>query len=135
MAAIDDYQFRVSWSEEDEVYVAYAAEFPSFKTDGSTRGEALDNLQAALSEALDNLERQGESLPIPYSKREFKGNISLRLPPETHRLLAERAYDEGISLNAFLTSVIEKNLYESRIMDTVARLRFVAEEIESQYKM
>ncbi|GAB1483321.1 hypothetical protein MASR2M78_21370 [Treponema sp.] len=108
-ASIDKYQYYVSFSEEDACFIATVAEFPFLTADGLTQAEALNELRTVVIEAIDILESEGKKVPEPLSGREYKGNISLRLLPESHRQLAEKAREAGCSLNQFLTSLIVKN--------------------------
>lgn len=131
---IDQYQFKVFFSEEDGVYVSTVAEFPYLSADGATPGLAIDELRSVVAAAVEVLESEGKETPVPLCAREFKGNISLRLSSETHRLAAERAREEGCSLNQFLTSLIEKNIYADRIETAIRELGRVVSEIEvNQY--
>lgn len=122
MEPIDKYTFRVQWSEEDEAYLANCLEFPSLMTHGDTQVEALDELKVVLRFAVNDLTVKGRSIPTPLGERQFKGNISLRIPPETHEQLFYNASEENLSLNQYITTVIEKNLFENRINKTVTEL-------------
>lgn len=128
---IDKYQYQVVFSEEDVCFIATVAEFPYLTADGSTQAAALDELRAVVSDAVDILESEGKKVPDPISEREYKGNISLRLMPETHRQLAERARVAGCSLNQFLTSLIEKNMSADSIERATNRMERVAAELEA----
>ena len=44
------------------------------------------------------------------AKKEFSGNISLRLPPDLHAEMAAKATAEGKSLNQWITETIEDRL-------------------------
>jgi predicted HicB family RNase H-like nuclease len=122
MEMIDKYTFRVQWSEDDEVYLANCLEFPSLMTHGETQVDAIDELKVVLRFAVNDLSAKGKSIPTPLGERQFKGNISLRIPPETHEQLFYNASEENLSLNQYITTVIEKNLYENRINRTFTEL-------------
>ena len=57
------------------------------------------------------MEAENESIPEPVAHKEFKGNIALRIPPETHRNVVLMALNEGVSINQYITSLIERNLF------------------------
>lgn len=128
---IDKYQYQVRFSEEDVCFIATVTEFPYLTADGSTQAVALEELRAVVTDAVDILESEDKKVPDPISEREYKGNISLRLLPETHRQLAERARVAGCSLNQFLTSLIEKNMSADSIERATNRMERVAAELEA----
>jgi len=104
---IDKYTYRIEWSEEDEAYIARCLEFPSLATHGESQDQALDELKTVVKESIEWLEEDREPIPEPFSLRKYKGNLTLRVPPQTHRLLAIRAAEEGVSINQFITSTLE----------------------------
>jgi predicted HicB family RNase H-like nuclease len=132
---IESYQYRVSFSDEDQLYVSSVAEFPYLSADGATPEEALVELKGVVEEAVDILSSEGKDIPVPLSQREYKGNISLRLSPEIHGLVVARARDEGCSLNQFLTSLIERNIYADKIERTVKALEQVTADLEINQSM
>ncbi len=119
MEMIDKYTYRIQWSDDDEAYLASCLEFPSLMTHGETQAEALEEMNNVLSFVLVDLSQKGKQAPKPIKDRKFKGNISLRLPPETHEDLAYIATEQDLSLNQCITTIIEKNLYANTIMDSV----------------
>jgi len=75
---------------------------------------------------------KGEPLPKPLGEKEYKGNISLRLPPETHRTIALLAAKNNLSINQFLTTLIEKNLYANTMENLVEALEVQAARIAEE---
>lgn len=122
MVNIEKYEFHIRYSEEDVAYIGTVAEFPYLSADGSTPGEAYTEIKSVVEDAVEVLSDEGEDVPVPLSEREYKGNISLRLSPETHRMATIRAHQEGCSLNQFLTSLIERNLYADSIETAIKKL-------------
>lgn len=120
---IERYTYEVFYSEEDKAYVARVVEFPGLSADGSTSQEALEEVRHVVAAALDILIEEGKPVPEPVSSREFRGNISLRLSPETHRHIVRLARRSGCSLNQFLTSLIERNMYSDTIEESVELLK------------
>lgn len=116
------YEYHITYSPEDAAYIGTVAEFPYLSADGPTPEQAYSEIRSLVEEAIDILQQEGKEIPLPLSQREFKGNISLRLSPETHRMAMIRAQQEGCSLNQFLTSLIERNLYSNSIMTAVEQL-------------
>ena len=119
---IDKYEYHITYSQEDATYIGTMAEFPYLSADGPTPEQAYSEIRSLVEDAVDILRKEGKEVPLPFSEREFKGNISLRLSPETHRMAMIRAQQEGCSLNQFLTSLIERNLYSNSIITAVEQL-------------
>ena len=80
MLKAEDYTYRVFWSERDGAYVATVAD------------------------TLDEMKESGEVPPQPLAKREYSGNIRLRMPKEQHRRVAMEAAEQGVSINQLLVS-------------------------------
>ncbi len=99
MKKLDQYTYRVSWSEEDEEYVGTCAEFPSLSWLDSTPEEALAGIRKMVSRCLADMKRSGEVLPEPLAIRAFSGRFMVRVPPQLHRQLATEAAESGVSLN------------------------------------
>lgn len=119
---IEKYEYTIQYSEEDNKYIAKVTEFPYLSADGGTPSEAFAEIVTVVNGAVEILSSEGREAPVPISEREYRGNISLRLSPETHRLAIARARVEGCSLNQFLTSIIERNLYASAVETAAAKL-------------
>lgn len=129
MVNIEKYEFHIRYSEEDAAYIGTVAEFPYLSADGPTPAEAYAAIKSVVEDAVEILSNEGKEVPIPFSERQFRGNISLRLSPETHRMAIVRAHQEGCSLNQFLTSLIERNLYADSIETAIKKLSVVADNV------
>lgn len=93
------YTYRVTWSPEDEEYVGLCAEFPSLSWLASTPQKALAGIQQVVSEAVADMEANGEEIPQALADRNYSGEFRVRIPPHVHRALAVEAAEQGISLN------------------------------------
>jgi len=105
------YTYRTEWSHEDNCFIAKVLEFPSLSAFGDTRAEAEGELNKVIESVIKWMAEEKELIPEPISNKDYKGNISLRIPPETHRNVAIMATSEGISVNQYITSIIERNLF------------------------
>ncbi|MBN2861169.1 MAG: toxin-antitoxin system HicB family antitoxin [Sphaerochaetaceae bacterium] len=47
-----------------------------------------------------------EDIPEPFGLKKYKGNLTLRVPPEIHKNLAIKSAEEGVSLNKYILSRI-----------------------------
>ncbi len=104
---VEQYLYSVGWSEEDEAFVARAAEFPSLAAHGDSLEDALREIKTVVGFVLRDLEETGEFVPKPFGKRSFSGRLVLRMPEYLHRKLALDAMQEGVSLNQLLNLKLE----------------------------
>lgn len=98
------YTYRIEWSEADQAHVAHCAEFPSLAAHGKTPEKALKEIEFVVTESIRWIEEGGGAVPEPLSIRHFKGNITLRVPPEVHRNLAILSAEQGVSINQLVLS-------------------------------
>jgi predicted HicB family RNase H-like nuclease len=103
---IDRYTYRVTWSEEDQEYVGLSAEFPSLSWLESDPEQALVGIRKLVKNTVADLAKSKEPIPEPISARNYSGKFMVRIPPETHRLLATQAAESGVSLNRLVASKI-----------------------------
>ncbi len=100
----DHYTYRVTWSAEDGEHVGLCAEFPSLSWLAPTPAKALAGIQRVVRDVLSDMRSTGETLPEPLADRAYSGKFLVRVPPETHRALAVRAAEEGVSLNRLVSA-------------------------------
>ncbi|MBB6482682.1 type II toxin-antitoxin system HicB family antitoxin [Spirochaeta isovalerica] len=103
---IDKYTYRVEWSEEDNTHIAKCLEFPSLMAHGDTSSDALKEIEDVVTEAIEWMREDGEEIPEPFGLKKYKGNLTLRVPPELHKNLAIKSAEEGISINKYIISRI-----------------------------
>ena len=103
---IDKYTYRVEWSEEDKVHIARCLEFPSLIAHGNTSKKALLEIENVVTESIKWMEEEKEPVPEPFGLKKFKGNLTLRVPPEVHKKLVIESAEEGVSLNQYILSKI-----------------------------
>ena len=101
---VDRFTYRVTWSEEDQEHVGLCAEFPSLSWLDSDPEKALSGIRKIVKAAVADLAKCKEPVPEPISARNFSGKFMVRVPPETHRLLALQAAESGVSLNRLIAS-------------------------------
>ena len=100
----DHYTYRLTWSVEDEEYVGLCAEFPSLSWLASTQEESFSGIRRLVSESIADMQANNEQPPDPLADRSYSGKFMVRVPPETHRALAIRAAEEGVSLNRLISA-------------------------------
>lgn len=119
---IDKYTFRLEWSEEDCAYIARCLEFPSLAAHGSTREEALQQIEAVVLESVQWMEEEGDEIPEPMSAVEYRGNILFRATPVVHRELAYRAAETGVSVNQLLYGFVQRQLAAETLSRSIDEL-------------
>ncbi len=100
----DHYTYRVTWSAEDEEYVGLCAEFPSLSWLATAQQEAFTGIRELVADCVADMQSNGETPPQPMADRTYSGRFMVRVPPETHRALAIRAAEEGVSLNRLVSA-------------------------------
>lgn len=68
---IGEYTYQVSWSEEDQEYVATVAEFPALSWLAPDRQGAEAVLLELVAEVVEDMESTGEEIPEPLGSRSY----------------------------------------------------------------
>ena len=98
------YTYRITWSAEDDEHVGLCAEFPLLSWLAPTPARALSGIQRLVRDCVEDMKENGENPPEPIANRTYSGKFLVRVPPETHRALALRAAEEGVSLNRLVSA-------------------------------
>ena len=101
---IEKYTYRIEWSEEDNVYIAKCLEMPGLMAHGETNEIAFKEIKFVVEESVKWLIEDNKDVPEPLGLKKFKGNLTLRVPPELHRNLAIRSAEQGVSVNQYILS-------------------------------
>jgi predicted RNase H-like HicB family nuclease len=59
------------WSDEDQSFIAEVPELPGCAADGSTRQEALANVQVVIDEWIETARELGRAIPQPKGRLLF----------------------------------------------------------------
>ncbi len=102
---IEKYDYHVTWSEEDQLFIGRVTEFPSLAAHGETLVAALEEIHQVVSFVVEDLEASNELIPEPFCKRRFSGKVNLRMSENLHRRLVLEAARSHQSLNQ---TMIEK---------------------------
>jgi len=103
-----DYVGSISFSAEDEVFygkIEHINDLITFESDNA------HDLKKAFEEAVEDYLSFCLSKGIKPDKP-FKGSLNVRLKPYVHKLAYQRAMQQGISLNKFIETSLEKALQE-----------------------
>jgi predicted RNase H-like HicB family nuclease len=100
------YSVVMYWSTEDEAFVAYALELPGCVADGSTKDEAIKNLEIVISEWIETAKELGREVPEPMdavqherSFQEFQESIRLYVKREVETAVSRVLQDIAKSQN------------------------------------
>lgn len=108
----EKYTYKVEWSEEDQCFIVRCLEFPSLGTHGKTREKAISEMLKVVQETIKWMKEENEEIPLPFSMKKYSGKLTLRLPPEIHKMVEINAILEGISINRYILSSLTKNAYK-----------------------
>jgi predicted RNase H-like HicB family nuclease len=105
---------KVIWGDREEGFMAEAPELEGCMTAGESEEEALALLRDAMAGWFESRLAHGQSIPEPTmaADAQYSGKILLRTSPRLHRLLAELAHVQGVSLNQWVTTVLAMSVGE-----------------------
>lgn len=101
-----NYPVQISVIPEDEGggFFGCIPLLPGCWTDGETVEETYENLKDAKREWITDMLDRGMPIAEPNMKQSYSGKFVVRVPKTLHRMLAEKAESEGISLNQFVNN-------------------------------
>jgi predicted RNase H-like HicB family nuclease len=116
------YYLELNWSytiEQDshngkKLYIIRVNELPGVCTDATTIEKGMKNIKKAIAGTIELYLKQGDAIPEPINKEEFKGNISYRTTSERHYYLAKLAQENHVSMNKALDMVFDAGLQKLR---------------------
>jgi len=92
-------------------YVVEIPELPGCLSQGDTIEEAYTMIQDAKISWLESALEDGIDIPEPgRGIDEFSGKINIRIPKSLHRTLAEKAKEEKVSLNQYISYKLSQGL-------------------------
>ena len=109
-----EYRFslRPMTAEEGGGYLIEFPDLPGCMSDGETVEEAISNGAEAKRDWISAMHQAGRALPPPTveATEAYSGKWVLRTPKSLHRGLAERAREEGVSLNTLAIAILAQGL-------------------------
>ncbi|MBM4027694.1 MAG: toxin-antitoxin system HicB family antitoxin [Planctomycetes bacterium] len=100
------YSIKVSWSEQDSMFVAVCPALGNISALGDSAREAVAEMEQAIELALETYAAEGWPTPEPDALEEHSGQFRLRLPRSMHGWLAHEAERQGVSLNTLATTLL-----------------------------
>ena len=100
--------------EEGGGYLVEFPDLPGCMSDGETVEEAIRNGEEAKRDWIAAMKEAGRTIPAPSAKSaaSHSGKWQLRTPTSLHRRLADRAREEGVSLNMLAVTLLAEGLGE-----------------------
>ena len=87
--------------ESGKYYFASVEELDGCWSDGETQEKALEHLKEAMELWLEVAIEHDNNIPLPKIESEYSGKFVVRIPKALHRTLAQKADEEGVSLNQY----------------------------------
>ncbi|MBN1906959.1 MAG: type II toxin-antitoxin system HicB family antitoxin [Deltaproteobacteria bacterium] len=103
------FEIRNLSDEEGGGYLISFPDLPGCISDGETIEEAIKNGIDAMNSWIKTAQEFNDSIPEPFSSQ-ASGRFVQRIPKSLHVRLAERAKQEGVSMNALVISIIAESL-------------------------
>ncbi|MDD4877243.1 MAG: toxin-antitoxin system HicB family antitoxin [Dehalococcoidales bacterium] len=97
-------------SEQGGYYVAGYVELPDLTMTGDTLEEAVKELLSEREDWFETCLKLGVKIPLPVETPKYSGEIRVRMPPSLHQLLAQRAANEGVSLNQYMVTGLARTV-------------------------
>lgn len=107
-----NYPFVATQVKKDDGSVEWEAEVPDLPgcaAGGDTFEELLELLEMSIEAWVETAKIRGMDIPEPSTADRFSGKITLRMPPNLHRLLALQAKRGDVSLNSYINLLLAYN--------------------------
>ena len=106
----DHYTYRITWSAEDGEHVGLCAELPSLSWLGRYPGRSPVGHPAPRGRVRGlTCGPMASRSQEPMADRAYSGKFMVRVPPETHRALAIRAAEQGVSMNRLVSARLARD--------------------------
>lgn len=104
------YTIEQEFEKGKRIYIVRVNELSGVCSDGKTIDEAMENVKEAMIAILELYLAQGDPIPEPFKKEEFKGKISYRTTSRRHHSLAKIAKRKHISMNKALDMIFDAGM-------------------------
>lgn len=112
-----DFDYYVSLPYRIHIYPSpeggYAVEMPELPgciSQGETIENALQMIEDAKRAWIDIALQDGNPIPESANTEKYSGKLNIRIPKSLHRILAEKAREERISLNQYISYQLAKGV-------------------------
>lgn len=97
-----------------KIYIIRVNELPGVCTDASTVEKGMVQIKEAIDATIELYLEQGDAIPEPINKEDFKGNIAYRTTSERHYYLAKLAQQQHVSMNKVLDMAVDLGIQQLR---------------------
>lgn len=101
------YTIEQSSHKGKKFFIIRVNELPGVCTDATTVEKGMIDIQEAIAGTIELYLEQGDLIPEPINKTDFKGNISYRTTAERHYFLARLAQQRHLSMNKALDMIFD----------------------------
>jgi predicted RNase H-like HicB family nuclease len=101
------YTIEQSSHKGKKFFIIRVKELPGVRTDSKTIEQGMIDIREAMTATIELYLEQGDPIPEPIKKEEFKGNISYRTTSERHYFLAKLAQQHHVSMNKALDMIFD----------------------------
>lgn len=105
--------------EGEKYWIAEIPELPGCKSHGSTVAEAIESVEEAKKDWIQDSLDKGEEVPVPVERDRYSGKTLLRMSPSLHRALSLMAESEKLSLNQLLVTILAKEVGRFNVLNRV----------------
>lgn len=91
-------------------FVVSFPELPGCLSVGETAEEAIRNAEDAKLSWFTAAIEDGVTINEPQELEQYSGQFKLRIPKSLHKQIAQRAKNEGISMNQYCVYLLSKNI-------------------------
>jgi antitoxin HicB len=92
--------------EPSGIWFVRIKELPNCMSQGNSPEEALRNIDDAMHGWIKGELEDGEIIPEPREEEEYSGKFNMRVTKRLHRLLAEAADQDGMSMNVYISTLL-----------------------------
>lgn len=117
-----NYYLNLNWSYTIEqethrgkhYYIIRVNELPGICTDSETIEEGMELIKEAIEGAISLYLKNGEEVPVPIKKEDYKGNIAYRTTSQRHYCVAKLAKSMHKSISKVMDELIDAGIERLR---------------------
>lgn len=109
------FEMRPLTNQEGGGWLITYPDLPGCMSDGETPEEAMRNGRDALAAWIEAMHAAGRKIPAPGERP--SGKFIARVPRSIHARLAARAKQEGVSMNALVSTFLAESLGRRELRD------------------
>ena len=109
-----NYRVVLSFDSERKTYIARVPELQHCTAEGSTRAEAIAQVEQEIDALLSNLLSQGKSMPPAIDDTPQSGEFTVKVSRGLHRELLWQAASDGVEIGQFAGELLSAALENRR---------------------